>query len=84
MALSLFFNFRCFTNTSGKSDKKTVESICGGYKRADEKEIVPVAGPGKGTSNTERVVLGIGNVALLNGDVIDLSDRSTGLKSPPD
>ena len=67
---------------SGKSDNKSVESICGGYKRAERKEIVPVVSPGKGTSNTEREVLDVGNVALPNGDVIGLSDRSAGLKSP--
>ena len=79
-----FFNFHYFTNISGKSDKKLVESGCGGYKRAKGKEIVPVVSPGKSTSNTEGEVLDVGNVALPNGDVIDLSDRSAGLKSPPE
>ena len=49
---------------SGKSDKKSVESGCGGYKRSEGKESVPVASPGKGTSNDEREVLDVGNVAL--------------------
>ena len=40
--------------------------------------------PGKGTSNIEREVLDVGNVALPNGDVINLSDRSARLKSPPE
>ena len=45
-----------------------------------------MASPGKGTSNIEHevLVLDVGNVALSNGDVIDLSDRSAGLKSPPE
>ena len=60
---------------SGKSDKKTVESGCG-------KEIVSVVSPGKGLSNTEREALNGGSVALPNGDVINFSDRSAGLKSP--
>ena len=59
---------------SGKSDKKSVESGCG-------KETVQVVSPGKGPSNTEREALNGGSVALPNGDVINLSDRSAGLKS---
>ena len=59
---------------SGKSDKKTVESGCG-------KEIVSVVSPGKGLSNTEREALNVGNVALPNRDVINLSGRAAGLKS---
>ena len=59
---------------SGKSDKKSVESGCG-------KEIVTVASPGKGPSNTEHEALNVGNVALPNRDVINLSGRSAGLKS---
>ena len=76
-----FFNFHCFANMSGKSDKKTVESGYGSYKRAEGKEIVPAVSPGRSTSNTEREVLYVGNVALPNGDVVNLSDRSAGLKS---
>ena len=83
MTLSLF-NFHCFTNMSDKSDKKTVESGCVGYKRAEGKEVVPVVSPGKGTSNTEREALDVDNIALPNGDVIDLNDQSAGLKSPPE
>ena len=69
---------------SGKSDNTSVEPGYSGYKRAKGKAIVPVASPGKGTSNIEREVLDVGNVALPNGDVINLSDRSAGLKSPPE
>ena len=38
--------------------------------------------PGKGPSNAEREALDVGDVALPNRDVINLSDRSAGLKSP--
>ena len=31
---------------------------------------------GKGPSNTERQALNVGDVALPNGDVVNLSDRS--------
>ena len=69
---------------SSKSDKNSVEYGNSGYKRAEGKEIVPVVSPEKSPSNTEREALDVGNIVMTNGDVINLSNRSAGPKSPPE